>query len=51
MALQTVSLATGGTGDQNTPEGFVAAICVLAGAAVVGAIVSCLLPKREDELL
>ncbi len=49
MALQSISLATGGTGDQNTPEGFVGAVCVLAGAAAVGAIVSCMLPEREDE--
>lgn len=49
MALQSISLATGGSGDQSTPEGFVGAVCVLAGAAVVGAIVSCMLPKREDE--
>lgn len=50
MTLQTVSIATGGTGGSNTLEGFTAAIGVLAAAALIGAVVACALPRSEDDV-
>lgn len=46
--LQSASIATGGTGSGNTPEGFTAAIFVLTGTALIGAVVSRALPRSEN---